>query len=58
MMKKQKEDCTIISFDSLSEVTNFITKIDRTEQYANYHCSDDSNFNFRGTKSMQEAVDL
>lgn len=58
MLKKQKEDYTIVSFDSLSEVVNFITKTDRTEKYEYYHNSDDGNFNFRGTKSMQEALDL
>ena len=47
-----------ISFNSITEVVNYIDTVERTPFYKSNHKSDDNNYNFRGTHSMEEAREL
>lgn len=47
-----------ISFNSIAEVVNYIDTVERTPFYKSHHKSDDYNYNFRGTHSMEEAREL
>lgn len=58
MRRKQNGKSTTIIFDSINEVVNYIKKTERTSFYQKYHCSDDSDYIFRGTKSFKDAEDL
>ena len=58
-MKRTKTNNDInISFNSITEVVNYIDTVERTPFYKSIHKSDDYNYNFRGTYSMEEAREL
>ena len=47
-----------ISFNSIAEVVNYIDTVERTPFYKSHHKSDDYNYDFSGTHSMEEAREL
>lgn len=47
-----------ISFNSIADVVNYIDTTERTLFYQRYHKSDDTNYYFRGTRTMEEAREL
>lgn len=58
-MKRTKTNNDVnISFNSIAEVVNYIDTVERTSYYKHYHKSDDNNYNFCGTHSMEEAREL
>ena len=58
-MKRTKTNNDVkISFNSIAEVVNYIDTVERTPFYKINHKSDDYNYNFRGTHSMEEAREL
>ncbi len=58
-MKRIKTNNDVkISFNSIAEVVNYIDTVERTPFYKSNHKSDDYNYSFRGTYSMEEAREL
>lgn len=47
-----------ISFNSIADAVNYIDTTERTLFYQRYHKSDDTNYYFRGTYTMEEAREL
>lgn len=47
-----------ISFNSIADVVNYIDTTERTLFYQKYHASDNNNYGFTGTHSMEEAMEL
>lgn len=58
MKKTTTNNDVNISFNSITEVVNYIDTVERTPYYKHYHKSDDNNYNFCGTHSMEEAREL
>ena len=47
-----------ISFNSIADVVHYIDTTERTLFYQKYHASDNNNYGFTGTHSMEEAREL
>lgn len=58
MRRTETNNNVNISFNSIADVVNYIDTTERTLFYQKYHTSDDTNYYFRGTHTMEEARDL
>ena len=58
MIRKETNNDVTIRFNSIAEVVNYINTTKMTPFYQKEHRSDDYNYSFRGTRSMEEAMEL
>lgn len=58
MKRTETNNNVNISFNSIADVVNYIDTTERTLFYQKYHASDDNDYCFRGTHSIEEAREL
>lgn len=58
MKRTETNNDVNISFNSIADVVNYIDTTERTLFYQKHHVSDDNNYWFRGTNTMEEAREL